>query len=158
MIWIYWAPSEPSVDHEMWKRSYFIWFSEFSLQVGSMLINRVTNTDVTWHQEVTNAAPRVSPIVDLTLDDTSIIRAIDNLNFIQMKRESILSFFWCFLNFVLLFLAVSSCCSTTEFNALSILTQIFSNWSHGNQVFVEISGKETKFCEIHEEKLQTSKV
>ncbi|KAG5674656.1 hypothetical protein PVAND_004610 [Polypedilum vanderplanki] len=55
------------------------------LQVGSMLINRVANTDMTWHQEVTNAAPRVSPIVDLTLDDSNVIRAIDNLNFIQMK-------------------------------------------------------------------------
>ncbi|KFB39228.1 AGAP008750-PA-like protein [Anopheles sinensis] len=55
------------------------------LQVGSMLINRVANTDMTWHQEVTNAAPRVSPIIDLTLDDSSVIRAIDNLNFIQMK-------------------------------------------------------------------------
>lgn len=50
-----------------------------------MLINRVTNTDMTWNQEVTNAAPRVSPIVDLTLDDNSVLRAIDNLNFIQMK-------------------------------------------------------------------------
>ncbi|XP_037957587.1 E3 ubiquitin-protein ligase TRIM9 isoform X2 [Teleopsis dalmanni] len=55
------------------------------LQVGSMLINRVANTDMTWHQEVTNAAPRVSPIVDLTLDDAPLLRAIDNLNFIQMK-------------------------------------------------------------------------
>lgn len=52
-----------------------------------MLINRVANTDMTWHQEVTNAAPRVSPIVDLTLDDASLLRAIDNLNFIQMKRK-----------------------------------------------------------------------
>lgn len=52
-----------------------------------MLINRVANTDMTWHQEVTNAAPRVSPIVDLTLDDASVLRAIDNLNFIQMKRK-----------------------------------------------------------------------
>lgn len=57
------------------------------LQVGSMLINRVANTDMTWHQEVTNAAPRVSPVVDLTLDDSHVIRAIDNLNFVQMKRE-----------------------------------------------------------------------
>ncbi|KAG4070019.1 hypothetical protein HA402_013679 [Bradysia odoriphaga] len=55
------------------------------LQVGSMLINRVANTDMTWHQEVTNAAPRVSPIVDLTLDDAPVVRAVDNLNFIQMK-------------------------------------------------------------------------
>lgn len=50
-----------------------------------MLINRVADTDVRWHQEVTNAAPRVSPIVDLTLDDMSVKRAIDNLNFIQIK-------------------------------------------------------------------------
>lgn len=52
-----------------------------------MLINRVANTDMTWHQEVTNAAPRVSPIVDLTLDDAPVVRAVDNLNFIQMKRK-----------------------------------------------------------------------
>lgn len=58
-------------------------------KVGSMLINRVANTDMTWHQEVTNAAPRVSPIVDLTLDDSPVLRAIDNLNFIQMKRKFI---------------------------------------------------------------------
>lgn len=57
------------------------------LQVGTMLINRVANTDMTWHQEVTTAAPRVSPIVDLTLDDSPVLRAIDNLNFIQMKRK-----------------------------------------------------------------------
>lgn len=53
-----------------------------------MLINRVANTDMTWYQEVTNAAPRVSPSVDLTLDDSPLLRAIDNLNFIQMKRKS----------------------------------------------------------------------
>jgi tripartite motif-containing protein 9/67 len=56
-----------------------------------MLINRVANTDMTWHQEVTNAAPRVSPIIDLTLDDSHVIRAIDNLNFVQMKRKLIMS-------------------------------------------------------------------
>lgn len=55
------------------------------MKVGSMLINRVADTDVRWHQEVTNAAPRVSPIIDLTLDDLSVKRAIDNLNFIQIR-------------------------------------------------------------------------
>lgn len=50
-----------------------------------MLINRVADTDVRWHQEVTTAAPRVSPIIDLTLDDLSVKRAIDNLNFIQIR-------------------------------------------------------------------------
>lgn len=52
-----------------------------------MLINRVANTDLTWHKEWT--APRVSPHFDLTLDDKSVLRAIDQLNFIQMKRKQI---------------------------------------------------------------------
>lgn len=56
-------------------------------QVGSMLINRVANTDLSWHKEWT--APRVSPHFDLTLDDKSVLRAIDQLNFIQMKRKQI---------------------------------------------------------------------
>lgn len=50
-----------------------------------MLINRVANTDHSWHKEWT--APRVSPHFDLTLDDKSVLRAIDQLNFIQMKRK-----------------------------------------------------------------------
>lgn len=50
-----------------------------------MLISRVANTDHSWHKEWT--APRVSPHFDLTLDDKSVLRAIDQLNFIQMKRE-----------------------------------------------------------------------
>ncbi|KAK9875563.1 hypothetical protein WA026_009369 [Henosepilachna vigintioctopunctata] len=53
------------------------------LQVGTMLISRVTNTDQSWHKEWT--APRVSPHFDLTLDDKSVLRAIEQLNFIQMK-------------------------------------------------------------------------
>lgn len=53
--------------------------------MGAALINRVADTDVRWHQEVTNAAPRVSPIIDLTLDDLAVKRAIDNLNFIQIR-------------------------------------------------------------------------
>lgn len=50
-----------------------------------MLINRVANTDHSWHKEWT--APRVSPHFDLTLDDKSVLKAIDQLNFIQMKRK-----------------------------------------------------------------------
>lgn len=53
-----------------------------------MLINRVATTDHTWHKEWT--APRVSPHFDLTLDDKSVLRAIDQLNFIQMKRKYLL--------------------------------------------------------------------
>lgn len=55
------------------------------LQVGSMLINRVANTDHNWHQEVANAAPRVSPQMDLTLDDIPVLQAIENLNFIPSE-------------------------------------------------------------------------
>ncbi|XP_039284984.1 E3 ubiquitin-protein ligase TRIM9, partial [Nilaparvata lugens] len=54
------------------------------LQIGSMLINRVANVDITWHKDVT-ATPRVSCQCDLTLDEKSVARAIDQLNFIQMK-------------------------------------------------------------------------
>uniref|UniRef100_A0AAR5PXJ4 COS domain-containing protein n=1 Tax=Dendroctonus ponderosae TaxID=77166 RepID=A0AAR5PXJ4_DENPD len=53
------------------------------LQVGAMLISRVANTDHSWHKEWT--APRVSPHFDLTLDDKSVMKAIEQLNFIQMK-------------------------------------------------------------------------
>lgn len=50
-----------------------------------MLIGRVASTDHSWHKEWT--APRVSPNFDLTLDDKSVLKAIEQLNFIQMKRE-----------------------------------------------------------------------
>ncbi|XP_019869309.1 E3 ubiquitin-protein ligase TRIM9 [Aethina tumida] len=53
------------------------------LQVGTMLIGRVASTDHSWHKEWT--APRVSPNFDLTLDDKSVLKAIEQLNFIQMK-------------------------------------------------------------------------
>lgn len=60
-----------------------------------MLINKVADTDVRWHQEVTNAAPRVSPMIDLTLDDLSVKRAIDNLNFIQITCKKVKCNFDC---------------------------------------------------------------
>lgn len=50
-----------------------------------MLISRVATTDHSWHKEW--SAPRVSPHFDLTLDDKSVLRAIEQLNFIQMKRK-----------------------------------------------------------------------
>lgn len=52
-----------------------------------MLINRVANVDITWHKDMM-ASPRVSAQCDLTLDDKGAARAIEQLNFIQMKRES----------------------------------------------------------------------
>lgn len=63
-------------------------------KVGGMLINRVADTDERWHQEVTTAAPRVSPIIDLTLDDIAVKRAIDNLNFIQVRCMFCLSYIY----------------------------------------------------------------
>lgn len=66
--------------------------------MGAALINRVADTDVRWHQEVTNAAPRVSPIIDLTLDDLSVKRAIDNLNFIQIKSKLVIFAYLCQFN------------------------------------------------------------
>jgi hypothetical protein len=52
-----------------------------------MLISRVANEDISWQQEQGLASPRVSPYCDLTLDTKPLVRAIDQLNFIQMKRE-----------------------------------------------------------------------
>lgn len=54
------------------------------LQIGSMLISRVANADLTWYKDVATQA-RISPHADLTLDDQSARRAIQHLNFIQMK-------------------------------------------------------------------------
>lgn len=60
------------------------------LQVGNSLINRVANTDLTWRQEITDAAPRVSPVVGFSLDDLEVVKAIENLSFIngEWQRDS----------------------------------------------------------------------
>lgn len=55
------------------------------LQVGNSLIQRVANTDLTWRQEITDAAPRVSPVVGFSLDDLEVVKAIENLSFINGK-------------------------------------------------------------------------
>ena len=56
----------------------------FVLQVGSMLIARVSNTDMTWHKDVL-PSPRSYHQLDLTLDDNTVLKAIEHMNFIQMK-------------------------------------------------------------------------
>ncbi|KAF6210310.1 hypothetical protein GE061_013414 [Apolygus lucorum] len=58
------------------------------LQVGTMLINRVANEDMVWYQDHNLACPRVSPYCDLTLDQKPVARAVEQLNFIQMKPPS----------------------------------------------------------------------
>ncbi|CAG9831487.1 unnamed protein product [Diabrotica balteata] len=53
------------------------------LQIGSMLINRVVDTDHSWLKEW--SVPQVSPQFELTLDDAPVLTAIKQLNFIQSK-------------------------------------------------------------------------
>ncbi|CAG2118293.1 unnamed protein product [Medioppia subpectinata] len=54
------------------------------LQIGSSLINRVSNVEMTWHKDM-NTSPWVSPEFDLTLDCQPVLMAIEQLNFSQMK-------------------------------------------------------------------------
>ncbi|XP_026677521.1 E3 ubiquitin-protein ligase TRIM9-like isoform X2 [Diaphorina citri] len=51
-----------------------------------MLIHRVASDDMAWQKDVVSFAPQVSSQVDLTLDDKQVLRSIQQLNFIQMKR------------------------------------------------------------------------
>ncbi|XP_014251351.1 E3 ubiquitin-protein ligase TRIM9 isoform X1 [Cimex lectularius] len=55
------------------------------LQIGTMLISRVANEDMVWYQDPNLACPRVSPYCDLTLDQKPLAKAIEQLNFIQMR-------------------------------------------------------------------------
>lgn len=52
-----------------------------------MLIHRVASDDMAWQKDVVSFAPQVSSQVDLTLDDKQVLRSIQQLNFIQMKRK-----------------------------------------------------------------------
>lgn len=54
------------------------------LQVGSALINRVSNVDMMWHKEVTTT-PWVSHEFDLTLDYQSVMQHVEQMTFTQMK-------------------------------------------------------------------------
>lgn len=54
------------------------------LQVGSALMNRINNMELSWCTEI-DVVPKVSSQFDLTLDQKSVIKAIEELNFIQMK-------------------------------------------------------------------------
>lgn len=52
-----------------------------------MLVNRVSNLDLTWRQEMDELSNRASPILELTLDDLGLRRNIDQLTFLEMKRN-----------------------------------------------------------------------
>lgn len=54
-----------------------------------MLIARVSNTDMTWHKDVL-PSPRSYHQLDLTLDDNTVLKAIEHMNFIQMKSTYLL--------------------------------------------------------------------
>ncbi|KAH9383522.1 hypothetical protein HPB48_025094 [Haemaphysalis longicornis] len=56
------------------------------LQIGPGLINRVANVDVTWHKDMA-PTPWASPEFDLTLDQRSVLDAVNQLTFTQLKRE-----------------------------------------------------------------------
>jgi hypothetical protein len=52
-----------------------------------MLVNRVSNLDLTWRQEMDELTNRASPTLELTLDDLGLRRNIDQLTFLEMKRN-----------------------------------------------------------------------
>lgn len=52
-----------------------------------MLVNRVSNLDLSWRQEIGELANRPSPTLELTLDDVLLRRSIEQLTFLEMKRK-----------------------------------------------------------------------
>ncbi|KAF8788802.1 E3 ubiquitin-protein ligase TRIM9 like protein [Argiope bruennichi] len=54
------------------------------LQIGSSLIHRVSNMDLTWAQEIPSS-PWASDEFDLSLDHQSVIHSIESMTFLQMK-------------------------------------------------------------------------
>ena len=77
--------------------SFFVYL--FSQQIGSMLVNRVSNLDLTWRQEMDELTSRPVPSLELTLDDLGLRRSIDQMTFLEMKRNfplNLVFFFSCF--------------------------------------------------------------
>ena len=52
-----------------------------------MLVNRVSNLDLTWRQEMEELSNRASPTLELTLDDLGLRRSIEQMTFLEMKRN-----------------------------------------------------------------------
>uniref|UniRef100_A0A5S6QUH1 RING-type E3 ubiquitin transferase n=1 Tax=Trichuris muris TaxID=70415 RepID=A0A5S6QUH1_TRIMR len=55
------------------------------LQVSSALTSRVSNMELSWQKQLSSDAAKVSPDFDLTLDVSAVMKAIEQLNFVQMK-------------------------------------------------------------------------
>ncbi|RWS17548.1 E3 ubiquitin-protein ligase TRIM9-like protein [Dinothrombium tinctorium] len=54
------------------------------LQIGTSLINRVNNRELSWTKELT-ATPWISPELELSLDSRPVLASIEQLTFSQMK-------------------------------------------------------------------------
>jgi len=57
-----------------------------------MLVNRVSNLDLTWRQEMEELSNRASPTLELTLDDLGLRRSIEQMTFLEMKRNLFIIF------------------------------------------------------------------
>ena len=57
-----------------------------TFQVSSPLVSRVATVEKCFNKEM-ELEPRVSPDFELSLDDHSVLRAIQTLNFFQMKGK-----------------------------------------------------------------------
>ncbi|KHJ46381.1 b-box zinc finger [Trichuris suis] len=55
------------------------------VQISSALTSRVSNMELSWQKQLSSEAAKVSPDFDLTLDISAVTKAIEQLNFVQMK-------------------------------------------------------------------------
>lgn len=66
---------------------YYMWFC-CVFQVSSGLLSRVAVADQNFNKEM-EFVPRISPEFELTLDNKSVLHAIQTMNFFQMKGIAI---------------------------------------------------------------------
>ena len=79
------------VDLVPWPGLIVLWTNRSLVifQVSSGLIGRVTHVDQSFNREM-ELIPRVSPEFELTLDNKSVLHAIETMNFFQMKGTAAL--------------------------------------------------------------------
>ena len=86
-----WLSTPDATDYVFLLSHFFcvsVSFMFLLLQIGSMLVNRVTNLDLTWRQEIDDLSNRPSPRLELNVDDLGLRRSIEQLTFVEMKRKS----------------------------------------------------------------------